>query len=476
MAGLFGTALLAYGLATEPSVAGWDSAELTLGVHTQGIVHATGYPLYLLVAGAFAWAVPGELAWGVNLFSAFAGALTVALLYRVARHHTATNWSAALAAVGFGAGYVVWGHATVAEVYTLHTALVAALLLAYQRGALWACYGVCGLMAGHHLAAALVVVVVLPALLWQGGRIRAHLLGAALAGAIMLALYGYLGWRATRSPAFDLLAGTFERDLARPVDMLWMVRGGMFADAMFAYGPLAWAGEWARFGVELGLNTVGVGLMIGAVGVARLWRADRPAAGVLLAVAALQAVFFTSYNVFDKWGMFHTVYLVWAVFVAVGAEALATRYGARAVVAVLTVAVGLQVALNWPTTRGIVRDETLATLAALPPDAVLVGPWTTIRPAEYFRFVDDARPDVALIDYTLLGLARRDNPTIPPLLAVVAEQVGCSGRPVLVAAPLPGIAETFTLRELRPTVYAVVGTPRPPAPDCAGPSPRRYDR
>ncbi len=475
-AALFAVALLVYGLAAEPSVAGWDSAELTLGVHTQGIVHATGYPLYLLVAGAFAWLVPGEPALGVNLFSAFAGALTVALLYRLARHHTATDWSAALAALAFGASYVIWDHATAAEVYTLHTALVAGMLLAYTRQNVWACYALAGLMAGHHLAGGLVAVIVLPALFWQDRRIVQHALGVLLAAGIALALYGYLGWRFAQNPAFDLMAGAFQRDLSRPADMLWMVRGGMFEDAMFAYGLLDWIAEWGRFVLELGLNTIGVGAVLGIFGITRLWRSDRQTAVILLAIAGLQAVFFTSYSVFDKWQMFHTVYLVWAVFVAVGSEGLAARYGARAVVVVLVAALGIQVVLNWPTNRGIVRDETLATLEALPDDAVLIGPWTTIRPAEYIRFVDGTRPDVALIDYTLLGLARRDNPSIPRLTQIVAEQVTCSGRAVFVIAPLGSVTEAFTLREVRPTVFAVAGSPRPPDPACTDAVPRRYDR
>jgi hypothetical protein len=475
--GLFVAMLLLYGAATEPSVAGWDSAELTLGVHTQGIVHATGYPLYLLLAGAFAWFVPGEPALGVNLFSALMGAFTVALVYRLARGYTTSDWSAVLAAVAFGVGYVMWGHATVAEVYTLHTALVAGFLLAYDRRALWTAYALAGLMAAHHLAGGLVAVVVLPALLWADRQPVKHLLGAALAGWGALVFYTYLGWRDLQSPAFDLLAGTFDRALWRPADILWMVRGGMFEDAMFAYGPLAWATEWGTFIVELALNTVGVGLLLGVVGVAALWRVRRVLAVVLLGVALLQAAFFTSYNVFDKWQMFHTVYLVWAVFVAVGSEALAARYGVRVVATVLVLAIGVQVALNWPRNRGLVAAETLANLERVPADTVLIGPWTTIRPAEYKQFIDNTRPDVTLIDYALLGLGRRENPSIPTLTALVAEQVLCSGRPVVVIAPLDEVRETFALEELRPTVFAVVGSPRPPAADCAnGPDPRRYDR
>ena len=47
------SALVVYILTLAPGVVGLDSAELITGAHTLGVVHPTGYPLYLLIGKLF---------------------------------------------------------------------------------------------------------------------------------------------------------------------------------------------------------------------------------------------------------------------------------------------------------------------------------------------------------------------------------------------------------------------------------------
>src|SRR5436305_8369474 len=64
-----------------PSLYTLDSAELAIGAKTLGIVHAPGYPLYLLVAHLFTLLPIGDVAYRVNVFSAISLALAAAIIY-----------------------------------------------------------------------------------------------------------------------------------------------------------------------------------------------------------------------------------------------------------------------------------------------------------------------------------------------------------------------------------------------------------
>ncbi|HWJ54570.1 MAG TPA: DUF2723 domain-containing protein, partial [Vicinamibacterales bacterium] len=99
----------------------------------------------------------GELAWRINVFSAAMGAIAVGLVYLAARQLAARPIVAAGAALGFAAGATFWSQAVIAEVYTLHAALVAGLLaaaFAWSRsrrpGHFHAALGCLAAGLGHH--------------------------------------------------------------------------------------------------------------------------------------------------------------------------------------------------------------------------------------------------------------------------------------------------------------------------------------
>jgi hypothetical protein len=116
--------------------------------------------------------------------------------------------------------------------------------------------------------------------------------------------------------------------------------------------------------------------------------------------------------VFDKNTMFHTAYLVWAIFIAAGCIRLLDALPYAALVGFMALLVVAQLVGNWNTVGRtgdtFVADRSLALLHILPPDATLVGPWTAVRPLEYMQIVDDERRDVQIIDVTLLALGERD--------------------------------------------------------------------
>jgi hypothetical protein len=134
---LFAASLALYTRTLAPSVATLfdDSLEFPLVAHRLAIAHPTGYPLYTLLAKVFSLLSSRTVAGAVNYFSAVAAALTVALVYLVTRHWTRRRLPALLGAVFLAVSPVFWSQSVLAEVYTLNSAFVAALLWGVWRWA-----------------------------------------------------------------------------------------------------------------------------------------------------------------------------------------------------------------------------------------------------------------------------------------------------------------------------------------------------
>ncbi|HNS50675.1 MAG TPA: DUF2723 domain-containing protein [Anaerolineae bacterium] len=133
----FSLSLLLYLRTLAPTVVQMfdDSLEFALAVHRMAIAHPTGYPLYLLLGKLFSLLPWRDVAGRVNLLSAVAGAVAVALVFLVTRQLARRRWIALLPAAAFAVSPVFWSEAVIAEVYTLNAAFVAGLLLAALRWA-----------------------------------------------------------------------------------------------------------------------------------------------------------------------------------------------------------------------------------------------------------------------------------------------------------------------------------------------------
>src|SRR4051794_2808336 len=89
----FGLPFILYVLTLAPTIFNLDSAELTTAAATGGITRATGYPLYLLLGYLWSQIPIGDVGYRMNLFSAFNGALTVALAERILRRWRVGRWA-----------------------------------------------------------------------------------------------------------------------------------------------------------------------------------------------------------------------------------------------------------------------------------------------------------------------------------------------------------------------------------------------
>jgi hypothetical protein len=433
----FGLPLSIYLLTLAPTIYGLDSAELTTAAYTGGLMRSTGYPLYLVV-GYFWSRLPfGDAGYRMNLFSAVMGALTIALAYRILRRLRVGHW-AALGALGLLASApFFWGLSLVAEVYTLHTALMAGLILALLR---WGeapsphRLAVVGLLGGlsmsHHMATVLLVPGCLWFVLTAAPRqiFSWRSLSAAAMGALGgLSFYIYLPVRFSAHPVFNY-AGTYDAGLNfHPVNlqtlagMLWLLSGQAFENQMLVYhGAQLWQ-EIVHFASQLGQAFFLVGVGPGLLGLVLLFRRNWRVAGMLALMFLCNSAFYVDYRVIDKDTMFLPAYLIWGLWVGVGLAGLLTwlkrssqtndiafassNWMQIAIFGVVLIAVTwnwhlVDLSHDWSARQ---RAETI--LRNAQPNAIVFGWWDTVPVIQYLQLVEGQRPDVQAINRFLIAPA-----------------------------------------------------------------------
>lgn len=434
----FGLPFLIYLFTAAPTIYNLDSAELTTAAATGGLVRATGYPLYLLLGYLWSWLPVGDVGYRLNLFSAFNGALTIALAERILRRWGIGPW-ARFGALGLLAlAPFFWALSLIAEVYTLHTALMAGIILLQLAWAddptprRLALLGLTiGLSLGHHAA----TVLLIPGCAWYMLMVapRQVLAPRSLALGLVttllgLSIYLYLPWRYQALPAFNY-AGHYDAtgafipvNLWTPAGLWWLISGRAFAGEMLAYQGAELWGEVGRFVVQLWHAFFTLGIGPGILGLIVLGRRDWRLGGMLLLMFGCSAGFYIDYRVIDKDTMFLPAYLVWALWLGVGyqwlldwvqpAEEKNRRLAERRVWVLRGVMVGavlLALGWNWRltdlsadwSTRS--RGETV--LRQAQPQALIFGWWDTVPSLEYLQLVEGRRPDVKLINRFLIAPA-----------------------------------------------------------------------
>ena len=419
-----------YVMTAAPTVYNLDSAELTTAAATGGIVRATGYPLYLLIGRLWSELPIGDVGFRMNVLSAVCGALTIFLGHRLLKRLGVGPWAAAGALGLLASSRYFWAMSLVAEVYTLHTALTAGILLLLLRwqddptpARLAAATFAVGLASGNHVA----TVLLAPGCLWfvlahdRRSALHWRSLAAAAGGLVAgLSVYLYLPLLHLTRPEFNY-AGRYDAGGAFvPVDLTslsglwWMVSGRAFAGQMLAYSASELVVETGHFVAELWRTFLGIGIGPGIVGAVLLVR-RRPPLGVALALMfGVTAAFYIDYRVVDKDTMFLGSYLVWALWTAVGYHWLddllaRSRHlgGRRALRLVMVAAVAVSVVWNGPrvdlSNDWSGRDRGEAILAELEPGALFAGFWDSVPVVEYLQMVEGRRPDVDAVNRFLMS-------------------------------------------------------------------------
>jgi hypothetical protein len=328
-------AFWAYTQTLLPGVDPGDTGGFQAAVLWPEVSARQAYPLYYNLARPFvSAAAPGDPARALNLFSAIWGAAAVGLLVFVCASVTGSLAGGATAGGLLAFSYTFWSQAVIAEVYTLHLALIAwclVVLYAYAarpattRLALF--FGIYAIAFGNHFAMILLLVpfaafllqtTPAPASLFRPSVISIALAAVAV-GALQYAPNFMSVWGEYDAPAgWTNRAAAFWFDTTKQDWRDQMVLG-IQATQVSDRVAMWWFDARQQFGVA--------GLSAAAVGAIGLWRTSRRWASLVLTALAINTVFALTYNVGDTHVFFLPSHFMTAFLAGAGVASLIQLWG-----------------------------------------------------------------------------------------------------------------------------------------------------
>jgi hypothetical protein len=427
----FSLALTVYGLTLAPDLT-WanhsgDGPELITAAMTLGVPHPPGYPTYTLLGYLFGQLPLGTVAFRFNLFSAVgmavaAGFVAATVQRGGGRKTRATFPSSVLGPPSFVAiatglslalAPLVWGQATVSEVYGLYMALLAAALWAlwWDQPRPWLSGALLGLAVTAHLTALFWLPLALV-------RLRPRQ-WPALAGGLVLGLTPFLAlpWLAQSDGPLvwgrpDTLSGWW-----------WLVTARIYHPNLLAHGWF-YSGQqaWQLLGLVV-VQFTPLGLLLVGYGGVRGWQtAVSPRerwgwlvmGGTAVVYFIYAAIYHTpDYHVFFLPALLPLAWLLSPALTDITAKLSGWLRPPAAPAAWFLKAWPLLLPLTLlllhfseqnlrQETR--VRPGAIALLQAIPADAIVITPGDqTISTLWYFQAVEGQRPDLVLVDRNLFG-------------------------------------------------------------------------
>jgi hypothetical protein len=287
---------------------------LTLGIRS------IDHPLFMIIGRLFTLLPLGSnIAYRVNLVSAFFGAVTVFLLYLSLRVLRSSHSASVVAALVFATSHIFWWLSTEAEVYTLNTAFLAAILLLAARFNVYrswnslcaACYLLGLSLVNHQLMVLLLFPLLLFLLTHRAPIFRSR---RSTAKGIQLVLIFLLGF----SPFLILLAGSIIHNGAGTT--VNHATGGDFSKYLFAVrNPREFFFVISSFTV-ITLSQFHLFIFPVLWGIRGAFRKDTAYPLLLVAYIAIHAIFVINYQVPDRPFFYLPVFLVLALFLGRGID------------------------------------------------------------------------------------------------------------------------------------------------------------
>lgn len=477
---VFVVALTTYTLTLAPTVTLVDSGELILAASTLGVAHPPGFPLYVMLAHLATLIPIGSVAVRVNFASAVFAALasaTVTLLAaeglltacliqkktdqkqttdrrRRGTTETAANrlktapvtdsislWACVVAGLLFAFSRTLWAYATIAEVYTLNTLLIAAMFLLmfhWRRLVLsgrskpglaspvapndrWlnAAAVLFGLGLGvHHVSVGLMLPALAALVLATEGVgffLSKRLARAAVCAFAGLAVYVYLPLAASRSPLMNW-------GNPQTLQQFWWHVTGKQYQVFFTFSSDRMGHQLGEFfklaGREFGPLFIPAGLLLVALGAVALFKRDKTTFLFLALVMACNVAYATSYEIAeDKDAYYLPAFLAMVVTTAFACDWLTSRFPVlgrlslrtRAVVASVILllapaaAVFGNLSFNNRSRYFVAQDYVENILNSIKPGGMLLTrDWQVYSPMLYVNGIERRRTDVIAIDINQL--------------------------------------------------------------------------
>ncbi|MBI3921489.1 MAG: DUF2723 domain-containing protein [Armatimonadetes bacterium] len=322
-----------YAFTVAPTVTyGGDCGELIAASYTLGVAHPTGYPLYVLLGKLFAMIFPfGEVAFRYNLLSVLCASAATGVVALTVVSMTGSVIGGVFGGLMLSASYLFWSQAIIAEVYALNALLLSVVLYLLQRWRqeeevrfLYVAAACLGLGLTNHSSTAFVVLAVCLYLVHSFVRrdtsLKASnltLLAAFLA--VPLLLYLYLPVRAAQHPPLNW---------GNPSSLhgfMNHITGRLYKSHVFGLPPGELPERIAGLITIMGLQFL-LGNLLSIYGFSRMLRDRQPLGRLTALLSVLLLVVYVPYDVGDVWVFFVPLFVLWCVWMGVGAAAVEKRF------------------------------------------------------------------------------------------------------------------------------------------------------
>jgi hypothetical protein len=399
---------------------GLDSGDLAAAVAVGGVPHPPGYPTYLILGDLFAGLPYGDVAYRLNLLSAVCAALAVSLTALTLAQSLPTHPSAWLSsfcaistALVLAFSPLFWSQAIIAEVYALNTLFVGLLLYGTLRtrstGESWPIpllFGVLGLGLGNHPS----LLLVTPLLFFGLGlrRLRQVALASSLALGAGLSIYLIIPIRAAAWPPIN-----WGGAVTWP-NFFWLATTQLYHHFLFALPADFILTRLFNLILLLAKSFLWVGLLLGLLGLRRLFTEDRVLAQGSLVTFGAVSVYAVSYNTSDSYVyllpalMLFVVWLGWGLYELLYPLSGSQPVANSLIIAGLIVLPFLALSFNFSAQNLSQEREayhyTRQSLQQVAPEAVIIADDEARTFALWYgRYGLNLRPDVAIVNSHLLA-------------------------------------------------------------------------
>ncbi|MBC8248345.1 MAG: DUF2723 domain-containing protein [Anaerolineales bacterium] len=400
-----------------PTVLPSNSGEFQFVADILGIAHPPGYPFYTMLGKLFTLIPVGDVAYRVNLMSAFFAALTLALVSRTVRRVTDSALGGVIGALALGTSTTFWAQATTANVRSL-TAFFAALMLfalvsyANRRREVYLILFALafGLGITHHgslvfLILPFVVFLLVTELETRNSKLETlpftrlrPLLKPLLAFLLSLSVLLYL-------PIRGILGAPFgPPDIATPTGFLNHVLARGFRGDMFYFARSGLLLERFKVLTNILDFQFGLGLLIAAaVGVLIMLGKDWRLLLLCGGTVAVQALVTVTYRAPETVEYLIPAYVPLAIIIGHGTAVLGrwSRFKAlNACLVSFVILLGvIQLAHRYPSFAWLSEDRSArqyaeSVMSNAPSDALVLANWHWATPLWYLQYSEGVRPDV----------------------------------------------------------------------------------
>lgn len=475
---VLGVASLALYIRTlAPGVLPGDSGEFQVLAYQFGIAHCPGYPIYLLLAKLFTFLPLGEIAYRVNLFSAFMAAVTISGVYLAARLLAVSRWAALFSSLILAVSYTLWSQAVIAEVYTTGAAFVVFILicvLGWQKTGKSSLLFIAGLLGGLALGVHTTVAVLAPGIfvfLWLNRKSHSNFWWPAFGGALLgiflwLMVFIWIDWY---YPPANIFNGAYEtarsawdlsqEDIQNPWVRIWFLASAQQWRSALHFDLGRMLGELVNYLQQLPRELSVPGIFLSIVGWVSLARKRKDVAALLGISLITHWLISFNYQIGDIYVFYITGYLLLGLVAAVGLDVfsqwvqkISPKWGPAVVAgaSILIILFSMKSLLipRWASVqRGevpFIGDENYLlwedpadmarvashTVEQMKPNAIVFVDWSWLYIYYYVAHIEQGRMDLRFIEPS----PRADKPGLPHSVLEFIEQ-NIDSRPIYFASP-----------------------------------------